>query len=206
MRRTAALVAGLLAVPLLVPQAAAGSYRVTMKTYAFHSAALTVSVGDTVTWTNQDQAGHNVVTTSGPATLHSPMLARGRSWSYTFRVAGTYAYYCSVHPDMRARIVVRPAAAPGSTAPAPASGGKVTGKRKRGTSASPSRAAGQGTGMPTLTPSAQPSIAPAAVQPAAAESKTVNPLLVLTGIVSAVAVFCLLLLTSAAGPRRDPEP
>ena len=106
MRRLAAALCAAALVSLPLPARAASAYHVTLKTYAFHPAALSVRVGDTVTWTNQDTAGHNVVTTSGPASLHSPMLVKGASWSFTFRVAGTYAYYCSVHPDMRGSVVV----------------------------------------------------------------------------------------------------
>ncbi|WP_231976148.1 cupredoxin domain-containing protein [Streptomyces sp. 3214.6] len=49
-------------------------------------------------------------TTSGPASLHSPMPNKGGSWSYTFTTAGTYGYVCTVHPGMTARIVVTAAA------------------------------------------------------------------------------------------------
>jgi amicyanin len=98
--------------------AAAASYRVTMKGYAYSPRTLTVDVGSTVTWTNQDTAPHDVKTTSGPAAIHSPLLDKGQSWSFTFTVAGTYGYYCTVHPDMTARIVVR--------APAPATSAAAT--------------------------------------------------------------------------------
>ncbi|MDT0322655.1 cupredoxin domain-containing protein [Streptomyces millisiae] len=74
--------------------------------YAYGPAALTVSVGDTVTWVNNDSAPHNVVTTSGPAALESGTLETGDSWSFTFTEAGTYEYYCSIHPNMTAAITV----------------------------------------------------------------------------------------------------
>src|SRR5207253_313130 len=66
--------------------------------------------------TNQDTAPHTVTTTSGPQSLNSPYLSKGQSWSYTFSVPGTYQYYCTVHPEMRARVIVR-APAPATTAP-----------------------------------------------------------------------------------------
>ncbi|WP_217242332.1 cupredoxin family copper-binding protein [Streptomyces sp. AC555_RSS877] len=106
----------LLALPLLPSgQASAASYSVAMKGYAFSPAALSVPVGSTVTWTNQDTAPHDVKTTSGPVSIHSPMLNKGQSWSFTFGTPGSYGYYCTVHPDMTARITVR-AAAPATTA------------------------------------------------------------------------------------------
>ncbi len=106
----------LLALPLLPSgQASAASYSVAMKGYAFSPASLSVPVGSTVTWTNQDTAPHDVKTTSGPVSIHSPMLNEGQSWSFTFGTPGSYGYYCTVHPDMTARITVK-AAAPATTA------------------------------------------------------------------------------------------
>jgi plastocyanin len=112
----ASAVLALLALPLLpVGQASAASYSVAMKGYAFSPASLSVPVGSTVTWTNQDTAPHDVKTTSGPVSIHSPMLDKGESWSFTFGTAGSYGYYCTVHPDMTAGITVK-AAAPATTA------------------------------------------------------------------------------------------
>ncbi len=53
-------------------------------------------------------------------TASSPLLERGQTWSFTFKVAGTYRYYCSVHPGMRATIVVRPKPQAPSPKPSPA--------------------------------------------------------------------------------------
>lgn len=112
----ASAVLAVLALLLLPPgQASAATYSVTMKGYAFSPASLSVPVGSTVTWTNQDTAPHDVKTTSGPVPIHSPMLDKGESWSFTFSTAGSYGYYCTVHPDMTAGITVR-AAAPATTA------------------------------------------------------------------------------------------
>ncbi|MFD3932162.1 cupredoxin family copper-binding protein [Streptomyces sp. NPDC058614] len=112
----ASAVLALLALLLLPPgQASAATYSVTVKGYAFSPASLSVPVGSTVTWTNQDTAPHDVKTTSGPVSIHSPMLDKGESWSFTFGTAGSYGYFCTVHPDMTAGITVR-AAAPATTA------------------------------------------------------------------------------------------
>ena len=88
---------------------------VSISGYAYSPAALTVNVGDTVTWTNQDTAPHNVVVTSGPEKFTSPTLQKGQSYTFTFTKAGSYQYYCSVHPDMKASITV----AGGATTTAP---------------------------------------------------------------------------------------
>ncbi|MFC0110399.1 cupredoxin domain-containing protein [Kibdelosporangium aridum] len=92
------------------PTAAAATQQVHMSGYAYGPGTLTINVGDTVTWTNHDQAPHDAVTTAGPAQFRSPMLNTGQTWSFTFTTPGTYSYYCSVHPDMRGQIVVRQAA------------------------------------------------------------------------------------------------
>ncbi|UIX33643.1 cupredoxin domain-containing protein [Streptomyces sp. GQFP] len=133
-----ALVALLLALP---GQASAATYRVTMQGYAFAPAALTVPAGSTVTWTNQDTAPHDVKTTSGPVQIHSPMLNKGESWSFTFTTAGSYAYYCTVHPNMTAGITVQ--------APAPATSAAPTHSHTHTESSSGSGSEHHGTGTGT---------------------------------------------------------
>ena len=79
---------------------------VMIENYAFVPATLTIDVGDTVTWTNMDTAPHTVTVSSGPVTFTSGNLAKGQSFTYTFTEAGTYQYYCAVHPDMTASVTV----------------------------------------------------------------------------------------------------
>jgi amicyanin len=85
--------------------------------YKYTPADLTIAVGDTVTWTNHDSAPHNVVVTSGPEKFTSPMLQTGQSYTYTFSKAGTYSYYCSVHPDMTAKVTATGGTTPPTTPP-----------------------------------------------------------------------------------------
>jgi plastocyanin len=204
----AAAVLVLLATPL-APPAAAATQTVMMQDYAFTPASLTVRAGDTVTWMQHDTAPHDVVTTSAPVAFHSPQLSPGQSWSYTFRTPGTYAYYCSVHPDMRAQVTVLPAA---TTAPQPARTATPTTKAKQPTATTRTGAAGvppPGATTPSSTAgAAAPDAAqtpPAAAdqprapvaQPAASTSTTtLDPMLLVAGLVTAVAIGCLLLLTS----------
>lgn len=105
------------------PVAAAAGHHVMIEDYAYSPASITVRAGDTVTWTNHDEAKHDVVTTSGPTSFRSPLLAKGQSWSFTFSTAGSYSYYCSVHPDMRAKATAQPAPTTTQAAPAPADPG-----------------------------------------------------------------------------------
>jgi plastocyanin len=72
--------------------------------FRFGVASLEVASGTTVTWTNRDDVPHTVV--SSTKTFKSPPLDTGETFSYTFKDAGTFEYYCSVHPHMTGRIVV----------------------------------------------------------------------------------------------------
>jgi plastocyanin len=201
---TRKLVAALLVLPflaLLTPTpAVAATQAVTMAQYAFAPAAITVHVGDTITWTNQDQAPHDVTTTSAPVPLHSPTLSTGQSWTYTFSQPGNYSYICSIHPDMKAQVVVlapapttaqqRPAPAPAPTTAArrPVTGGApVQVVRPTPTTAPPA------TTMTTTSeaPLAMPAMAPT-------EQSTLDPMLLVAGLVAAVATLCLLLIASRA--------
>lgn len=66
---------------------------------------LTVDVGTTVTWTNNDPGQmHTVTDVNG--TFDSGFLETGGSWSYTFEEPGEFEYFCQPHPWMRAKIVV----------------------------------------------------------------------------------------------------
>lgn len=212
-------VAVLLGSLFVVPggRASAATYRVAMSGYAFSPATLTVTTGSTVTWTNQDTAPHDVKTTSAPAAFHSPMLNKGGSWSFTFTTPGTYAYYCTVHPNMTARIVVE-AAAPATSAPAPphdhsSSGHQATVPSRTAAVRSPtsspvrstpsrSREATDQSATPSPTPTTAPSPAPQP-QVTASTARPLDPLLLLTGIVAGVAVLCLLLVGSRASRTRE---
>ena len=204
MRRAALAVAGLLVflnVPLASP-AAAATQQVMMQGYAFSPAALTVRVGDTVTWMQHDEAPHDVVTTSAPVAFRSPQLSAGQSWSYTFRQAGTYQYYCSVHPDMRASVTVLPAptTAPPSTAPRPlpsrtAAGAVPVATTPPGSTPPATTSAAAVTPATPVTPAAaEPP--PAVQQATAATPATLDPMLLVAGLVTGIAVLCLLLLSS----------
>jgi len=98
------------AVTMDVTQAAAyaatSANTVEIKGYAFAPAAVTVPVGTTVTWVNEDSVPHTVTGKSGPAKFDSGQIASGGSWSGTFMTPGTYDYYCADHPQMVARITV----------------------------------------------------------------------------------------------------
>lgn len=88
------------------PAAAAATSSVAIANFAFVSDPITISAGDTVTWTNDDSAVHDVMSTNGD--WGSGVMATGVSFSHTFTDAGTYTYLCSLHPYMTGTVVVSP--------------------------------------------------------------------------------------------------
>ena len=74
--------------------------------FAFAPAVLTVAAGTTVTWTNADDDPHTVTATG--KTFHSTALDTGGKYSFTFTRPGEYAYFCSLHPHMIGKIIVKP--------------------------------------------------------------------------------------------------
>lgn len=74
---------------------------------------LTVAVGTTVEWENEDSAGHTVTSGNpGDADFGTifdsgfPLIKPGDSWEHTFDATGTFPYFCQVHPWMTGTIVV----------------------------------------------------------------------------------------------------
>jgi len=86
-------------------QPSAASAEVKIDNFSFGPETLTVPVGTTVTWTNRDDIPHTVVSTDG--VFKSKVRDTDEKFSYTFAQAGTYPYYCSVHPKMTGKIVVQ---------------------------------------------------------------------------------------------------
>jgi len=72
---------------------------------AFSPDTITISVGDTITWTNQDGASHTA--TGDNSEFDSGTLGNGQSFSFTFTAAGTYTYHCAFHSGMTATIIVQ---------------------------------------------------------------------------------------------------
>ena len=91
-----------------VPAAPVAGDAVAITGFAFAPAALTVKVGTTVTWTNNDGDAHTVTSQGSGGPLQSAALATGQSFSYTFTTLGTYVYLCTIHPFMTATVTVTP--------------------------------------------------------------------------------------------------
>ena len=85
--------------------ASGGAVQVAMVNTTYVPASITIKVGDTVTWTNQDPIQHDVVANGGQ--FKSQLLNKGQTFSFTFTKAGTYPYYCAIHPGMTGTVVVQ---------------------------------------------------------------------------------------------------
>ena len=97
--------------PATTQTQAPGSPTVTIQNFAFSPATITVPRGTTVTWVNQDAASHTIVSdaqgsVAQGAVFTSNSLANGASYSFKFDNPGTYPYHCSIHPTMKATVIV----------------------------------------------------------------------------------------------------
>jgi plastocyanin len=115
----ATLAAALLAAAVSLPPAAAGAaepqptqIEVKIDNFTFAPQHITVKAGTTVTWINEDDIPHTVAATG--KLFKSKVLDTGDKYSFTFTTAGSFEYFCSLHPHMTASIAVE--AATGSNA------------------------------------------------------------------------------------------
>jgi plastocyanin len=74
--------------------------------FSYDPVNLSVASGTTVQWTNEDSVPHTV--TSDDGVWDSGAIAPGGTFTYTFEQAGTFAYHCTIHPNMKATIEVTP--------------------------------------------------------------------------------------------------
>ena len=92
------------------PAASSGASgtKVEIKNLAFSPPTIDARVGQTITWTNDDSPPHNVTYQGGPKFTSSGTLNPGQSFSLKLTSAdvGTIHYYCTIHPFMKATIVV----------------------------------------------------------------------------------------------------
>jgi plastocyanin len=94
--------AAALAAPLLL--AASAPSQIKIANFTFAPGALTVPVGTTVTWVNDDDIPHAVA--ANDKSFRSKPLDSGDQFSTTFAKPGTYAYFCTIHPRMTGKVVV----------------------------------------------------------------------------------------------------
>jgi plastocyanin len=75
-----------------------------IRNFAYHENKVTIHAGQTVLFVNDDDDAHTV--TAADKSYDSGGLDRGESWTRTFTKPGTYAYFCALHPYMKAVVVV----------------------------------------------------------------------------------------------------
>jgi plastocyanin len=78
---------------------------VTIDNFTFTPPELTVAVGTTVKWVNHDDIPHTVVDKN--KTYRSKALDTDDAYSYTFASAGSFDYFCGLHPHMVGKIIVK---------------------------------------------------------------------------------------------------
>ena len=81
------------------------SAKVAIDNFTFAPAELTVTTGTTVTWSNADDIPHTVV--SDDKVFRSKALDTGDQYSFTFTKPGEFDYFCSVHPHMTGKVIVK---------------------------------------------------------------------------------------------------
>jgi plastocyanin len=91
----------------LVAPAFAADTEVKIDNFTFNPQTITVKADTTVTWINEDDIPHTVVATA--KTFKSTALDTDGKFSFTFTTPGSYEYFCSLHPHMKASIVVEAA-------------------------------------------------------------------------------------------------
>jgi plastocyanin len=102
-----AILAGLLALALITAldaRAEPAAAEVKIDNFTFAPQRLTIKPGTTVTWINEDDIPHTVAATGKE--FRSKVLDTNDKFSFTFTAAGTFEYFCSLHPHMTGTIVV----------------------------------------------------------------------------------------------------
>lgn len=78
--------------------------------YYFNPKKLHIKLGDTVTWVNMQDEGHDVMAERIPTNAEnfvSPLLEKkGDKWSYTFKTSGTYLYHCHPHSQIMSGVII----------------------------------------------------------------------------------------------------
>jgi plastocyanin len=98
--------------------ALAADASVSIVNFAYSPSSVTINVGDSVTWTNNDDVAHTATANDG--SFDTGSFGSGQSRAVTFNAAGSFPYRCSIHPQMIGTVVVQAAAAtPAPSAPAP---------------------------------------------------------------------------------------
>ncbi|MBI5023078.1 MAG: cupredoxin domain-containing protein [Candidatus Magasanikbacteria bacterium] len=92
-------------IPADTPKAPTATvYTVKVSNFSFSPAKLTINKGDKVIWQHDDAVAHTIVSVGN---FSSPVLSRGDKFDFVFNQAGEFNYYCSIHPSMTGKIIVK---------------------------------------------------------------------------------------------------
>lgn len=83
-------------------ESSSSSAMVKIQNFAYDSEVINIKKGESVLWKNYDNVPHDVVFSDSK----SPLLKKDQTFTQQFNVAGTYEYYCSLHPNMIGKVVV----------------------------------------------------------------------------------------------------
>jgi plastocyanin len=121
------------------PGSGATSETINVSNNLFTPSTITVNVGSTISWANNDTVTHTV--TADDQSFASGLVRRATSWSHTFAAPGTFTYFCEIHPEMTGTVI---ALAPDGSAPAAAvpAANNVTAPAAAGTTTETPTAAG----------------------------------------------------------------
>lgn len=87
------------------PTQAVTNSLVIMKNLKYSPSTITISVGTTVNWVNQESLSHTI--TSDTELFDSGVMSEGESYSFTFNEKGTFQYHCTLHSGMRGTVIVQ---------------------------------------------------------------------------------------------------
>lgn len=90
------------------PQNAGASPVVSIDHNTFIPSEITVAPGTIVTWVNNEAMPHTVVDLNKG--FRSKTLVKDAKFSFTFTTTGDYSYLCSIHPNMKGKVIVKPGA------------------------------------------------------------------------------------------------
>jgi plastocyanin len=103
--RVAFICVASLALAWSLPAMAGPAVEITIDNFTFAPATITIEPGTTVKWLNRDDIPHTVVAKS--LTFRSKALDTDDSFSHEFNELGETDYFCSLHPHMTGKIIVR---------------------------------------------------------------------------------------------------
>ena len=99
-------IVGMALAPLAAQETKVGANTITIDNFTFTPSELNVAVGTTVMWINHDDIPHSVVEDN--KAFRSKALDTDDSYSFTFTTAGTFSYFCGLHPHMTGKVIVKP--------------------------------------------------------------------------------------------------